>query len=172
MQDTIAQIAGLFSAILITIAISSKNIKRILIIELLTNFVMALVYFCLSGLSGFGICIIATVQTYIFYKFQSSNRNIPVSLIIGFLALYIAICVVTYKAVIDIIPLVCVIFFALAIMQKKPSKYRFLKTFNAMLWIIYDGFVMAYTTIFTHGIVFFSALIAIIKIDLRKKDKN
>lgn len=168
----IAQGVGLLSAILILFVIFSKNIQHILIFEILTNLVMAAIYFCLGGLSASGNSIIATIQTYIFFLFTNNGKKIPKLVIITFICIYGAWAIYTFRGWKDILPSICILFYIMAIMQNDPSKYRSLKIYNAATWIIYDIFVEAYTTIITHGIVLTSALIASLTVDKKQTIKD
>ena len=59
----------------------------------------------------------------------------------------------------------------LSIAQKKPSGYRIFMLLNGIIWMVYDVSVSAYTMILSHVVTTLSALIGIIRLDIKKIHK-
>ena len=60
---------------------------------------------------------------------------------------------------------------ALGLIQEKPAAYRAIMLANGLIWSVYDLNVGAYTMILSQAATEISALIGIIRIDL-KREKN
>ena len=58
---------------------------------------------------------------------------------------------------------------ALALSQEKPSVYRIFMLANGLIWVVYDVSVGAYTMIISHAVTAASALIGIIRLDIKKE---
>ncbi len=169
MNVILAQGMGIIATVIILYIVHLKNIKKILIGEIAVNLAVALNYILLEGFSGAGLCIIATAHTLVSYYFSKTEKKFPKACMTVFILLYILWTASTYKSMLDILPGISSLLFAFAIMQEQPSRYRILKTLNSFVWIIYDVKIMAYTTVLTHLFLFISSIIAIIRIDVRKK---
>ena len=165
----IAQCLGLLTTLLAVVSVQFKNVRLILISQIIMNLLVAVNYALLGGLSGAWICILATLQTTITFfidKYCSKNpERIHNILLPFFTAGYIIGTVIVYKDWNDIVSCVCAILFVLAILQTDSSKYRKIIILNALLWVIYDITTMAYTSILTHGLEAVSILIAMIRLD-------
>ena len=167
-EQITAQIIGIFIMIVAVVAVNLKSSSKILIAEFIMNASVVANYMLLGGITGAYLCIVATAHTTLSYVYTKRNKNFPPIMTILFIAFYMACSAYTYKSTIDILPAICAVLFALAIVQKKPSGYRMLKCINSFVYVIYDIGIMAYTTSLTHGFLFASALIAIIRLDIKR----
>lgn len=164
----LAQAIGLITTVIAIISVQFKNVKLILISQIILNLLVATNFALLGGLSGAWICILAAFQTTLTYfieKYCTKNatriRNI---LLPFFVAGYVIGTIVVYKDWNDIVSCVCAILYVLAILQTESSKYRRFILLNALLWVIYDFTTMAYTSILTHGLEAVSIFIAMIRL--------
>lgn len=57
----IAQAIGIITTICSVVVVQFKSIKKILLGQIISNLLVALNYMLLGGLSGAGVCILATV---------------------------------------------------------------------------------------------------------------
>ena len=168
-EQVTAQIIGIFVMIVSVVAVNLKSSVKILVAEFIMNAAVVANYLLLGGITGAYLCIVATVHTVISYWYTKKQKVFPPIMTVLFIALYMACSAYTYKSAIDILPAICAVLFALAIVQKKPAGYRMLKCINSFIYVIYDISIMAYTTSLTHGFLFVSALIAIIRLDIKNK---
>lgn len=171
MEFIIAQIFGLISVIIGIISFQLKDMKKILICQLLCNAFMVLNYLFLGGISGAGIAFIAIVQSMVFYMYNVQNKKTPLVITISFMMMFVLLSLLTYKSFVDILPCIAAVAFAVSLTQKEASGYRICMLINVLVWVGYDLSVMAYTSIV--GRVFFvvSIVSAIVRIDLKKKSK-
>ena len=126
MNFIIGQVISIVVLIISVIVVQFKNIKYILIGEIIMNLLVALSFVFLGGLSGAWICIVATVQTLIMYlvnrrEIASWKRT---ALMVVFVAAYIIGTVIVYQGWSDIVSCVCAMLYVLAVVQKDASKYR------------------------------------------------
>ncbi|MBR2948253.1 MAG: YgjV family protein [Lachnospiraceae bacterium] len=164
----LAQAIGLLTTVIAIISVQFKNVKLILISQIILNLLVAANFALLGGLSGAWICILAAVQTAITFFIEqycgdkaTRIRNI---LLPFFAAGYVIGTVIVYKDWNDIVSCVCAILYVIAILQTESSKYRKVIILNALLWVIYDFTTMAYTSILTHGLEAVSIFIAMIRL--------
>lgn len=169
MSNIISQICGLIVSIAAITSMQLKNIKFILICQLICNGVGAASYILLGGLSGCGIYIIALTQVVVCFFCRIKNKKISGLTAGTFFALYILCSVMTYQGPADIISAFAAITCALSLMQEKPSRYRIFMLLNGILWMIYDVNVSAYTMIISHIVTTMSAGVGIIRLDLIKR---
>ena len=169
MSNIISQICGLIVSIAAITSMQLKNIKFILICQLICNGVGAASYILLGGLSGCGIYLVALAQVGVCFFYRIKNKKISGLTAGTFFALYILCSVMTYQGPVDIISAFAAITCALSLMQEKPSRYRIFMLLNGILWMIYDVNVSAYTMIISHIATTVSAGVGIIRLDLIKR---
>lgn len=157
----------------INIAIAQmKDVKYVLLGEVIGNLLLGLSYTMLGGLSGGWVCLVAAVQTIIL--FFTNNKDISSKaknvLLIVFAAIYVIGTVVVYQGWGDIISCACAIVYVLAIMQTDTAKYRKYKVLNSFLWTIYDIKIAAFASLLMHGSILISLVVGMIRLD-RKQEK-
>lgn len=157
----------------INIAIAQmKDVKYVLLGEVIGNLLLGLSYTMLGGLSGGWVCLVAAVQTIILFftnnkEISSKAKNV---LLIVFAAIYVIGTVVVYQGWGDIISCACAIVYVLAIMQTDTAKYRKYKVLNSFLWTIYDIKIAAFASLLMHGSILISLVVGMIRLD-RKQEK-
>lgn len=171
MEFYIAQGISVLNGVVAVLMMQFKDMKKILVGQILANLLTASTYFLLGGLSGAGICFIAIFQTVVMFIY--SVKKVPPHRIViaGFVVLYAVCSVVYYKSPVDILSAAAAITYAFSVAQTKPAYSRLWYLFNPLFWLIYDLFTMAYVNIILHSVVFVSTAFAIWNNDLRKRKK-
>ena len=172
----IAQSIGMVATVLGILCVQINAPGRILVLQLVTNALVILNYLLLGSYPGCALCGVAIVHVLYNYRYIRRGKTPPRRSLYLFFVPYIASVVLTSKALlsfrptaaffIDLLPLGCALFFALAITQEHASRYRVFIGLNALLWLFYDFFSGAYTLMFTHGLTFLSVLIGIVRLDM------
>lgn len=137
--------------------------------QLLCNGLGMLSYVILDGFSGFGIYLIATLQSLVFFLFRKFEKEEPRWIYPIIFAAYIGCSLITFKEAWDLAPMIAALFCALALMQKKSSHYRIVILLNSLVWIVYDIHIAAVAMLISHIISASSAFIGILRIDILKK---
>ncbi len=166
-----SQICGLIVSLAAILSMQLKNIRWILVCQLICNGVGALSYILLGGLSGCGIYLVALLQAVIYYFFRVKDKKAPIALSVVFLVAFLVCSLTTYKSPVDLISALAALTCALSLMQEKPSLYRVFMLFNGAIWMIYDISVGAYTMVISHIATTLSAGIGIVRLDLKKNKK-
>jgi len=169
MDFIFSQIVGIVAAASAVVSLQIKNLKTILIFQLICNGLGALSYILLDGFSGCGIQLIAVSQTIVCYIFRKNDKKIPVFFTIAFICGYFLCSLLAYESIYDILPAFAALMCALSLIQEKSSMYRMFILFNGSIWIMYDLSVAAYSMLLTHGVCVLSAVIGIIRLDLKAK---
>ena len=169
----ISQILGGIVSVAAMLSMQFKKLKFILICQLVCNVVGSVSYLLLDGgLSGFGIYIIALAQTIVFFVIRNSERSAPSYLGYVFAFAFLICSISTYSNYNDLFSLAAAQTCAFALSQEKSSNYRLLMLLNGFIWILYDVNVQAYTMIVSHAITAVSALIGIIRLDIKKNSSG
>ena len=165
------QLVGILVAIVAILSLQCKNIKKLLALQVLANGLLMLNYALLDNWSGAIVGILGAVQTVIVFLFRSKEKSIPLYITILFMASFIASTIFTYQKPLDILPCVAALLFVLITIQEKTSVCRKFALPNNITWIIYDIGAGAWTTLITHILLLISAIVGIIRLDI-KKDKQ
>ena len=170
MEFWFSQICGIIVSIAAITSMQLKNIKLIMVCQLVCNGVGALSYILLGGFSGCGIYLVAVAQSIVYYLFRVKEKKAPLWIALIFICGYMGCCVVTYNSPTDLISATAALTCALSLIQEKPSRYRIFMLLNGLIWMIYDINVAAYTMIISHVATTLSATVGIIRLDLKKKE--
>ena len=165
----LAQVIGVLVTVTSIVSVQFKNLRYILIGSVLSNLLVSLNYALLGGLSGAGVCILATVQTFWIYLYNRKEASFPLPLNLGFMAGYTIVSALSFNGVPSVLSCLAAYLYALAVAQSDSKMYRVFMLLNSFLWIAYDIYTRAYTTIFTHGFLVVSILLAMYRLDRKKQ---
>ena len=167
----IAQGISILTAVVAILSMQMKSMKAILITQICANLLASSTYFLLGGFSGAGISLIAIIQLIVMYVYDKKETKPHWSIVAIFVAAYIVYSIFNFSNFMDIFPLLAAIFFALGVVQKKPSIFRIYGMLNPLCWLVYDIYSLAIINSIMRVGIFTSALIAKIRLDgfLRKK---
>lgn len=168
----LGQVMSVLAFFMCLIIAQFKEVKFILLGEITANLFTALSYLFLGGNSGAWVCIVATLQTFIVYvlnKHEVSEgvRN-KVTLLFGII--YIVGTIIVFQGWADIVCCVCAMLYIMAITQQQGSKYRLYMAGNCFLWVVYDIYTFAFVNLITHGTKLISLIIAMIRLDKKKRN--
>ena len=171
MEFYIAQAISVVMALFALASMQFKNLKMVIACQIVSNVLCASTYFLLGGFSGAGICLVAIIQSVVYFVLNYKKIKPPLYVAIIFVCLFISCSVIYYKSPIDLLSAGAAVFFALSMAQKSSSRARIVYLLNPIFWTIYDIFTLAYVNTFIHSAIFISTLFAIIRLDILKREK-
>ena len=168
----VAQIIGVLTTACMVVANQLKDMRYILLVQMLANGLAATSAAILGGLSGAWICGVAAVQTGVLYILdkKDASEKLRKWLLLLFAVMYIAGTAVVYSSWRDLISCGGAMLFLLAVMQEKPSRYRGYICVNAFLWLMYNLSILGFGNALTNAVELGSAVVGIIRLDLKKKN--
>ena len=158
-------IVGIFTTLFAVAGMQFKNMKIIIISQLLANGLLGFQYILEGQISTSGIVIVAIVQTITSFIFSANKKDFPVWLTIVFMGAFTVVSVLMYSSLFDILTLVAVWFFAVSIVQKNSAICRICAFCNTLLWLIYD-IALAPSAILTHSVIITFIVVAMIRNDI------
>lgn len=167
----LAQVVGVITAIFAVVAAQQKEMKPILVLQVLTNAAVVINYLLLGEMSGAWTCLVAIAQTVWIYFYTQKGKEFPRLLNFIFMVLYTIVAFLTYKKPYDLLAWAGAISYALGVAQLEPKRYRLIMVFNATFWIIYDLFTKSYTMAITHTFILLSIVIGIVRLDLKRQEE-
>ena len=75
MEFYIAQGISVLTALTAIVGMQMKNMKAILLSQILANLFTASTYFLLNAFSGAGICLVAIVQAVVMFFYNRKNKT-------------------------------------------------------------------------------------------------
>ena len=165
----IAQFFGILVIISNIIAMQLKEKKNIIFMFFLINIFSTINYLLLNSYSGALICFFAIIQLFVNNFFEKRGKQISKIIIFAYIIISIILGLLTYKGIIDIIPIICSILFTISIIQSKEKYIRILTLVNILCWIPYGVICRAYTAAISDLITMISTIIGIYRFDIRKK---
>lgn len=171
MELNAAFFFGLLSTIAALTSMQLRDMRLVMVFQIVCNGTGAVSYILSGGSSGCGIYLIAILQSLVYFIFRSRAKEAPNFLTVAFALGYLICSAFTYKVPLDIVPAVAALVCAFGVAQKNPSRYRLLFLANGIVWLIYDLILPAAITMtLSHMVTIVSALIGIIRLDLSRKN--
>lgn len=165
MEFYIAQGISVLTALTAIVGMQMKNMRAILLSQILANLFTASTYFLLGGFSGAGICLIAIAQAVTMFFYNQKNKTPHLWVIILFVLLYVGCSIFYYKTFIDIFSALAAVCYAMSIAQSNPKLSRLWYVLNPLFWVVYDINTRAYGNLIMHASIFLSTLLALIRVD-------
>lgn len=162
--EHIALIISIFTTISSVAGMQFKNMKYVIISQLIANSLLAVQYIIDGTVAAGGIVFLAIIQTIIGFVYTHKGISFPLWLTLVFIGGYTALTIITYTNPFDLVSLVAVWCFAFAIIQKNSAICRILSLTNATLWLTYD-IACAPSAIITHAVIVVFIIIAIVRLD-------
>ncbi len=161
------QIAGIFNTIFAILSLQCKSMKRLLILQIISNGLLMLNFALLDAWSLIGI--IAAVQTVITFVFKVKKLKIPSFVIVLYIASFITSTIYIYEEFLDILPGIAAMIYTLSIVQKKSSDCRILTIFISILCIIFDIGSGIWIKVIPHTFLLCCTVVGIMRLDTKKR---
>ena len=163
-------IISIFVLIATVLGMQFKNMKWIILCQILSNFLLGLQCIIGGTISTGGVVMLATVQTVLSFTLNYKKIPFPAWLTVSFMVGYSAITVIGFlspsvaSSPFDLITMVAVWCFAISIVQEKSWICRFFLALNVSLWLIYD-FAVLPSAALNHIIILSSIFFAMVRND-------
>lgn len=170
MDFWISQILGILVSVSVLVSTQLRDIKAILVSQIVCNLLGGLSYIFVDGFSGSAVYFAAVLQSIVYFVLRVKDVKPPKWLALVFLAVFLGCSISTYKAPQDIFAMVAAVICTVSLAQEKPSVYRLLMFSNGLLWGVYDVIVGAYAMIISHAFTSASAAVGIVRLDIKRKN--
>lgn len=158
-------IISVVTTLLAIVALQGKKMTFILIFQLILNALVVFQFYLSNNLSASYICALAIVQVIVLYPYQKRQKSFPVAVTVCFMVGYVALSLLAYTALYDLMTSAAACMFALSVVQKRPAVSRVFSLLNGTLWLVFDLLASAYTSLPVHITIFVAAVISIIRLD-------
>lgn len=85
---------------------------------------------------------------------------------------YTAITSFSFVGIASILSCIAALLYAMSVTQEDSKYYRVYMLLNSFIWIAYDVYTCAYTTILTHAFIVISIVLAMIRLDRKANSKQ
>ena len=157
-------IIAIFTTFFAVAGMQFRNMRIILVSQLLSNGLLALQCILGGTASAGGIVFLAIAQTVVSFIFNTKNKRFPVALTLVFMVGFTAITVIYFSTPFDLLTMVAAWFFALAVVQERSHICRLYSLINTVLWLIYDVFMMP-SGMVNHSVIAVLIAVSIIRLD-------
>lgn len=168
----IAQVLGVIILLITVISIQQKTKERILICQITANILDAIQYFLLNAITGGVIGIINVIRCFIFYYYKKNDKKPSFLFLCIFVIVAIVSGILSWQSVWSIIPIIVSIVFTYGLWQDNVKITRICTAITAGGWSAYQLIFLAYARVIGSVSELLSAIISIIRYDIRKKDKE
>lgn len=173
----IAQGISIVAAILAIIMLQLKNMKVILLFQVLINLIASTNYLLLDGGSGMLLSLAAILHSAVMFIYNTKGVRPHVPVTLAFIAVYLGCAVynmVVTRDIMEILPFIAAFCFSMALIQEKTSVFRIWSALNPVFWLPYDLYTKSFVMFFVHGGILVSSIVAMVRLDglFRKKKSS
>ena len=162
----IAQVLGILTFVLNTIGHTKLTTKKVYAYNAICNGIGVLEYLLLGAFSGALCCFIACARNFVFSRYK---EKVPLYVLLIYIVLVIVLNYKLVNNVFDIIPIINIILYAVALWTKDIMKIKKTGLFTFITGVIYDFNKRAYATVLTEIIDGIIAVRCIIILNKKKK---
>lgn len=138
----IANIIALIGSIFMVVASYVKSDKMCVLLQSIQIFMFIISNILLKGLTGVIINTLSLVRNILTYK-KKLNTFIKYALLVVIVVLSV---IFNNLGIVGYLPLIGTIVFTIFIDSKSNFKFRASLTFSIFMWLIYDTYIMSYSS--------------------------
>lgn len=158
------QLIGILAFCIVVLSFYKKETTTILLYQITSNFIYAIHYFLLGGLSGAFCSIIGAVRNITLIKCNNKKVILPI-----FIIIYLTITIVFYEGIYSLLPMAAHITYLIGLTYKNKKTILKGSLISSSCWLLYAIFVSSYVCIVTESILLISNTIQLIRLKKIKK---
>ena len=159
------QLIGILGFCIVVLSFYKKETTTILMYQITSNFVYAVHYFLLGGLSGAFCCVIGMIRNVTLIKCDNKKIILPI-----FITIYSFITLLFYEGIYSLLPMMANLSYLIGMSYKNKKVLLKGALVSSSCWIIYAIFVSSYVSIVTESILLISNTLQLIR--MINKQKN
>ena len=168
---TVGQTVGGAALIIAVLSYQMKTRKSIVFMQILSCALFGAHFFLLGAYTGALLNVIAAIRAGVFYfKDKKWCKNAV------FVPLFCVICVAavafSWEGALSLLPVAGMLFTTFSVASSTPKNVRLFALPSSPLWIVYNAASGSVAGVVTELIVMTSIISAIVRLDLRKGQKN
>lgn len=160
------QLIGILGFCIVVLYFYKKETTTILMYQITSNFVYAVHYFLLGGLSGAFCCVIGIIRNVTLIKCHNKKIILPI-----FITIYSLITLLFYEGIYSLLPMMANLSYLIGMTYKNKKVLLKGALVSSSCWIIYAIFVSSYVSIVTESILLISNTIQLIRMINKQKIK-
>ena len=153
------QLIGILGFCIVVLSFYKKETTTILMYQITSNFVYAVHYFLLGGLSGAFCCFIGMIRNVTLIKCDNKKIILPI-----FITIYSLITIIFYENIYSLLPMMANLSYLIVMTYKNKKILLKGALVSSTCWILYAIFVGSYVSIVTESILLTSNTIQLIRI--------
>ena len=164
----IAQGISVLTGILAMIMMQLKNMKMVLLFQIIVNTTTLTNYFLLGGDTGVFVSILAIVQSVVMFLYNRRGIKPHLAVVIAFVVAYAgcsAYTIAQSRQLLDLLPACAAICFSVSLVQSKTASFRIWGSLNPAFWLGYDLYTRSYVMLCVHLGILISSVVAMIRLD-------
>lgn len=169
MNIIIAQIIGVIALIITMISVHQTEKRKMLLLQILSNFAYFSQYICLSAWSGAAITSLAILRCVVFYYYDEKHKDKSIAILIAISLIMIICGILTYDGILSVIPVLIGLAYTYSMWQNNMKIFRIVSVIAPLCWIVYNVYVSAFVATIASIFEFTSAFFAVLRFDIDKK---
>jgi hypothetical protein len=113
---------------------------------------------------------VSVLRCIVFFIFEKKNKKVPIYILVVFLALIIILAKFLNYGIMGFLLVVCTLLYTIGIWQRNLNVFRIITLITACIWIGFNIFVGAYSSLIGNVFEVLTSLIAIYKFNLNDNE--
>lgn len=164
----IAQGISVVTGILAILLMQFKNMKTILLFQIIVNLLASSNYLLLGGDTGAIVSALAILQSVVMFLYNRKQIKPHIAVIVAFICAYVtcsAYNIITTRDLMELLPAFAAICFSVSLVQEKTSVFRVWGALNPSFWLAYDLYTRSYVMFGVHLGILISSIVAMVRLD-------
>ena len=158
-SNYIIQAVGLIGFIFFIASIYSKKKKKVLLYQMVANFLYGIQYLLLNVITTGILNLLAVLRCFVYSKY--GNRKIPISILIIFMLIIVILSLITLNGWLSLIPMIIGLIYTYATWQNNQKILTKCFLTCGTVWFFYNLYVGAYTLVLGNIVEIISSIIVL-----------
>ena len=169
-MEIAVEAVGYLMLLLSILSMQVKKMQYVVILQSVANLLVVLQFAMRNELSASGVCAIGAVETLALFFINKKGARIPMWFTALFISLGLGVSVVMivingFKGVTDVLPMIAVVVFNIAMVQKRSYVSRILMIFNSAIWLSLNIISFDLSLVISYSVLILMAAVGIVRLD-------
>lgn len=164
----IAQLIGFLGTIAVVVGMQQKKYNGIVFCKILNEFLASIHYFLIGGYTGMVINFASCMTNGVYwYRITKGKSTLIFQILFG--AMFVTLGALSWQGSISIFVILAKLISSVSLGIKNPRAIRILNLISNPCWLVYNLYLGTVAGIVTDTLVLTSVIIAVVRLDILKK---
>ena len=166
-------ILGYAMLLMSILSMQVKRMQYMVILQSIANALVVVQYAMRGELSASGVCALGALETLLLFFFNKKGWRIPLWFTLSFITAGLGVSTLMivingFNGITDILPMIAVVLFNVAMVQSHSSISRILMLINSSIWLTLNIISFDQSTVIAYSVLTAMAVVGIVRLDRKE----